>query len=188
MTAPYAAPPAWDWPGDAPPTASTDPVDWRVEAFVAGAGTLFLAIAGVIAGLLWDTAAPKLSVAKLAASSSATFRAQIGADAWFLLVTALVGAAAAVVMCLVVRRPGPGTAVALAAGGLLGSFVADRVGFLAERHATVSALQALGVQAGGDLVSEIDFRVRALGVVVAWPLVGLAVLGLFIGIDALRRH
>jgi hypothetical protein len=183
---PYGSgPPAWGWPV-APPRR--DPVDWRVEGFIAVVGTLFLAISGAIAGLLWDGAAPKLSIQKLAASSDAVFHAQIGADAWFLLVTVLVGLVTAIVLCAVAGRPGPGVAVALAVGGLLGSLVADRVGFVAERHVTVGGLHALGVHAGGDLVSEIDFRVRALGVVVGWPLVALAVLGIFVGIDALRRH
>jgi len=188
MTQPYGAPPqAWGWPPAPAPAPAHERIDWQVETFVAVVGTVYLAMCGAIAGLLWDGAAPKLSIHQLAASSDATFHAQIGADAWFLLVTVLVGLVSAMVFCLVVRRPGPGAAVALGVGGLIASFVADGVGFVAERHVTVNGLHALGVHAGGDLVSEIDFRVRALGVVTGWPLVALAVLGIYIGIDALRR-
>jgi hypothetical protein len=170
------------------PAGPADRVDWALELIVAVAGTLFVAVTGAVAGLLWDAAAPKLSFAAINASSSGAYRPQIGADAWFLLVTVLVGVVTAVALCLLVRRPGPGAAVALGLGGLLGAFVADRVGFVAERHMTTSGLHALGVQATGELVSLLDFRVRALGVVAGWPLTALAVLGIFLGIGALRRR
>jgi len=165
-----------------------EPVDWPAEAVVAVLGTVYLAIAGAIAGLLWDAAAPKLSFRDLAASASATFHPQIGADAWFLLVTVLVGLVSSVALCLVVRRPGPGAAIALAVGGLLGAFVADRVGFMAERHQAIVGLRAVGFPATGDLVTQVDFRVRALGVVAGWPLVALVVLGIFVAIDVARRR
>jgi len=190
MSDPVGAPPYgvsghWAWP--AQPIRS-DPVNWQSEAVIAVVGTLFLAIAGAVAGLWWDAAAPKLSYRALAASADATFHPQLGADAWFLLVTVVVGFVSAVVFCLAVRRPGPGTAIALGAGGLLASFVADRVGFVAERHAAVTGLHAFGFPTTGDVVAQVDFRVRALGVVVGWPLVALAVMGIFIGIDALLRR
>jgi hypothetical protein len=188
--APYGVVPArqsWAaWP-PAPPQPA-DPVNWTSEAVVAVVGTLFLALSGAVAGLLWDAAAPKLSFQALAASADQTFRPQIGADAWFLLVTVLVGLVTAVALCLFVRRPGPGAAVALGAGGLLGAFVADRVGFLAERQAAVTGLHAIGFPATGDIVTQVDFRVHALGVVAGWPLVALAVLGIFVGIDAALRR
>lgn len=189
---PYGVPPQqwgpdapWGWPPPAPAHAA-DPVDWTAEGFVAVVGTLFLAISGAVAGLLWDAAAPKLSFPALSASADAVFKPQVGADAWFLLVTVLVGLVTSVAFCLVVRRPGPGAAVALAVGGLLGAFVADRVGFIAERHVALSGLHAIGFPSTGDIVTQVDFRVRALGVVAGWPLVALAVLGIFIGINALR--
>lgn len=192
---PYGVTPPGSY-GVTPPYGTVPPahpgpverVDWALELIVAVAGTLFLAVSGAVAGLLWDAAAPKLSFRAIEASSSAAYRPQIGADAWFLLVTVLVGVVTAVALCLVVRRPGPGAAVALGLGGLLGAFIADRVGFVAERHMTTSGLHALGVQATGELVSLLDFRVRALGVVAGWPLAALAVLGIFLGIDALRRR
>lgn len=178
--------PAWAWPP--PQSVPADPINWATEGLIALVGTIFLAIAGAVAGLLWDAAAPKLSFRALAASADQTFRPQIGADAWFLLVTVLVGLVTAVAFCLAIRRPGPGAAVGLAVGGLLGALVADRVGFVAERHAAVAGLHAIGYRATGDLVTQVDFRVHALGVIAAWPLVALAVLGIFVGIDALRRR
>lgn len=190
MTAPQPAPWAHPAYGSTPAFPySSDPVRWPHEALVAVVGTLFLALSGAVAGLLWDGVAPKLSFADLAASADQTFRPHIGADAWFLLVTVLAGLVTAVGLCVVVRRPGPGAAVALGVGGLLGALVADRVGFVAERHAAVVGLHSVGFPATGDLVTQVDFRVHALGVIAGWPLAGLAVLGVFIGIDAmLRRH
>ena len=182
---PWSPPPGWGWPAPPPPP---DPINWASEGIIAVLGTVFLALSGAIAGLLWDAVAPKLSFRALAASADQTFRPQIGADAWFLLVTMLVGLVTATVFCLVVRRPGPGVAVGLAVGGLLGALVADRVGFVAERDAAVAGLHAIGLRAAGDLVTQVDFRVHALGVIAAWPLVALAVLGVFVGIDALRRR
>jgi hypothetical protein len=167
---------------------SYDPVNWAHEAVVAVAGTLLLALSGAVVGLLWDAAAPKLSFAALAANADQVFRPQIGADAWFLLVTVLAGLVTATVLCLAVRRPGPGAAVALGAGGLLGALVADRVGFVAERHAAVVGLHSVGFPSTGDLVTQVDFRVHALGVIAGWPLAALAVLGVFVGIDALLRR
>jgi len=181
----WSSPPGWAWPAPAP---ARDPINWATEGIVAALGTLFLALSGAIAGLLWDAAAPKVSFPALAASADQAFRPQIGADAWFLLVTMLVGLVTAVGFCLVVRRPGPGVAIGLAAGGLLGALVADRVGFVAEHDVAVAGLHAIGFRATGDLVTQVDFRVHALGVIAAWPLVALAVLGVFVGIDALRRR
>jgi hypothetical protein len=170
------------------PHTPPEPIDWRSETYTAVVGTLFLAFAGAVAGLIWHAVSPKLSVAQLAQSSDATFRAHIGSDAWFLLITVLVAILSATVLCVIVRRPGPGAAVALGAGGLLAAFVADRVGYVAERPTSTSALHALGLHPHGGLLQDlVDFKVRATGVMVGWPLASLAVLGIFLGIGALRR-
>jgi hypothetical protein len=177
VTGAYGAPAGdpstpWHWAAPMPPKP-LEPVDWRAEGVTAVVGTLLLAVSGALAGLLWVAMSPKLSVARLAAGSDATFRAQVGADAWFIVATVLVSVV---------------TAVALGLGGLAASFVADRVGFLDQRGSTTTALHALGAHVGGDVVAEIDFRVRALGVVAAGPLAALVVLGVFLAVDALRRH
>jgi len=191
---PYAGPrqpSSWGQPayGTTPQAPRTyDPVNWPVELVVAVVGTIFVTLSGAVAGLLWDGVAPKLSFPALAASADQTFRPHIGADVWFLLVTVLAGVVTATALCVAVRRPGPGAAVALGVGGLLGALVADRVGFVAERHAAVTGLHSIGFPATGDLVTQVDFRVHALGVIAGWPLAALAVLGIFIGIDALVRR
>jgi hypothetical protein len=165
-----------------------EPVDWSAEAVTAVVGTVFLAFAGAVAGLFWHAVSPRVSAARLAASSDATFRAHIGADAWFLLVTVLAAIVSTTILCIVVRRPGPGAAVALGAGGLLAAFVADRVGYVADRPPSSTTLAALGLDPHNALLHDLlEFKVRAAGVVAAWPLTSLAVLGIFLGVAALRR-
>jgi hypothetical protein len=128
-----------------------------------------------------------MSIPRLVAQSDAVFRAEVGADAWFLIVTLLAGAIAAVVVCWLFGEVGPGAALGLGVGGICASLVADRVGFLAERASTTTALQAFGLHPGGSVLAEIDFRVRAVGVLTAWPLSSMLVLGLAVAFDAWRR-
>ena len=166
-------------------------VRWDAELTVAGWITVFVTVAGGAAGLVWAALAPKLSNDALKAGSYATFRAQSGADAWFLIVSLVAGAICAFVVCAVFGQRGPGAAIGLGVGGLLAALVADRIGYVNEHHSTSGALQALGLHPGGhapgDVVAEIDFRVRALGVLTAWSLVAMLVLGVAIAIEASRR-
>ena len=148
---------------------------------------IYTVLVGGVAGLVWAAVAPKLSVPALAAGSDATFRAQVGADAWFLLIAALAGVVCTLMAVAFVGEPGPAVAVALTVGGLLAAVVADRIGYLSERGATTAALRAIGAHPDGSLISEIDFRVRALGVLTIWPIASLAVIGLVMAINAARR-
>lgn len=157
--------------------------EWRTAAWIA----VFVTLAGGVVGLIWAALAPKLSIARLAAASDATFRAQAGADAWFLIVALVAGVVSAIVVCWVFGQRGPGAGIGLGFGGVLGSLVADRIGYLAEHSSTSAALQALGLHPGGAVVAEIDFRVRALGVLTAWSLMSMVVLGVAVAIEASRR-
>jgi hypothetical protein len=148
---------------------------------------IYTVLVGGAAGLVWAALAPKLSVPALVAGSDATFRAQVGADAWFLLVGALAGVLCTLMALAFAGEPGPAVAIALAVGGLIAALVADRIGYLSERGATSHALHAIGAHPGGSLISEIDFRVRALGVLTVWPIASLAVVGLVMAINAARR-
>jgi hypothetical protein len=173
---------AYAAPADLLP-AATGPGDKATALLTA----VYAVLLGPAAGLVWAAVAPKLSVPALAAGSDATFRAQIGADAWFLLVGALAGALCALLAALALGEPGPHVAAGLAVGGLAAAFVADRVAYLSERGATSHALHAIGAHPGGALISELDFRIRALGVLTVWPIASLAVVGLVIAINASRR-
>ena len=173
---------------DNPYVVRTDLLPARAGRNELAAGLLAAVYAialGPVAGLVWAAVAPKVSIAALRAGSSVTFQAQIGADAWFLLVGGAAGAVLALVAVALAGEPGPGVTLGLATGGLIAAFVADRVGYLSERTATKHAL--LGAHPSGDVLSEIDFRIRALGVLTVWPLVSLVVIGLVIAINASRR-
>ena len=154
---------------------------------IAALTTVYVALLGPVVGLIWAALAPKVSIPAIAAGANAAFHAQVGADVWFLIVGGIAGVLTAVAAIAVVREAGPGLAVGLAFGGSLAAVIADRVGFLTEQHATTTALRALGAAPDGSTISEIDFRVRALGVLTAWPLASLVVLGIVIAVGAARR-
>jgi hypothetical protein len=179
-----------DWDNPYVTDADVRPMDpgvgWELEFVSAAWITVFVTVVGGAAGLIWSALAPKLSIERLAAQSDATFRAQAGADAWFLIVALAAGVVCAVVVCGVFGQRGPGAAIGLGLGGALASLVADRIGFLAEHSSTSAALQALGLHPAGSVVAEIDFRVRALGVLTAWSLASMLALGVAIAIDASR--
>lgn len=160
---------------------------WQLELAAASWVTVFVTVAGGAVGLIWSALAPKLSIARLAAQSDATFRAQAGADAWFLIVAGVAGLLCAVVVCGPFGQRGPGAALGLGLGGGLGSLVADRIGYLSEHGSTSAALQALGLHPAGSVVAEIDFRVRALGVLTAWSLMSMLALGVAVAIESSRR-
>lgn len=135
---------------------------------------VLLALAAPLVGLLWAHVAPKLDIAPLLNNSSVPYRAQVGDDAWFLLLTALAGAATGWVASAV-SRGGPGMLLGLAVGGGAAAAVAARVGFLAERGRTLAALRAQGITPRAELLNLVDFKVRALGVAAAWPIAAVAV-------------
>ena len=159
--------------------------DHRNELVTGVLVAMYAVVLGPVAGLVWAALAPKVSIPALRAGSGATFQAQIGADAWFLLVGGLAGVVVALVAVGFAGEPGPGLVVGATVGGLTAAFVADRIGYLSELSATKHAL--LGAHPSGAVISEIDFRLRALGVVTVWPLASLVVVGLVIAISASRR-
>jgi len=173
----------------APTTASADVLPQRPapEVAVALLTAIYVALLGPAAGLVWAAAAPKLSIPALVANSDAVFHAQIGADAWFLLVGGIAGGLSALIAWLVVRDETPGLAIGLAVGGIVAALIADRVGYLHERGATTRALEAIGAHPTGSAISEIDFRIRALGVLTVWALAALVVLGIIMALRSARR-
>ena len=149
---------------------------------------VYVTLAGAVVGLVWAAVAPKLSKSALLNVSGAMFHPQIGADAWFLIVGGLAGIACAIVAVLVLGEPGPGVVAGLGVGGLAAAFVADRVGYLAQLHDStqmaVAAFRSLGLAPD---VGQLEFRVRALGVLTVWPIASLAVVGLVLAVGAWRR-
>lgn len=168
-----------DWhvtvPQAAHPWTPPEPVvRWPNDVWVFGVTTALVVVFGAVAGLVWAAVAPKLAIAAVLAGHEEPFRAQIGADAWFLLVTSLAGVLTALV-ALLLRADGPATTAALGLGGTAAAFVADRVGYLTQHADVLHALRALGLDPQQVALDVVDFRLRALGVVVAWPIAALLV-------------
>lgn len=136
----------------------------------------YVVLSGPIVGLLWSAAGPKLNLFRALRGSAEAWRAEAGADVHFGLLCIGAGAICAAVAILL-RMDGPGVIAGLAAGGLGAAFVANRVGYLFNRGDTLHLLRSHSVSL--KLLSQfgIDpfFKLRALGVVVAWPMAALIV-------------
>src|SRR4051794_4815894 len=194
MTTDPWQPPDWHvsvtGPLPTPPPSSSEPA-WRGrhDAAALAITTVLIGLSGSLVGLLWSHAAPKLSrqsIAGIVAGSETPFRVQIGADAWFLLLSALAGVVCALV-ALLLRGRGPGVVLGLALGGGAAAVIAARVGFLAQRDHTRAAMHALGIAPHAQAFDILDFKVRAIGVIVAWPLAALIVHTLSLMVRSLRR-
>jgi hypothetical protein len=136
----------------------------------------YVILTGPIVGLLWSAASPKLDLFRALGGSGGAWRAEAGADVHFGLLCVAAGAVCAAVAVLL-RMDGPGVIAGLAAGGLGAAFVADRVGYLVNRGDTLDLLRSRSVSLQTLAHYGIDpfFKVRALGVVVAWPMAALIV-------------
>jgi hypothetical protein len=156
-----------------PPEDWEAPLQWPHDGYVALLTGVLVVLLGPPVGLLWSNLAPKLALAKVVAGAEGPFKSMVGADAWFLLVSALAGVLCAVV-AVAARGDGPGVVVGLAVGGLAAAFIADRVGYLAARGHTLKVIHDLGLTPGQFQI-DVFFKVRALGVLVAWPLASVVV-------------
>jgi hypothetical protein len=180
-----------DWhvtvPRTAQPWSPPEPaVSWPHDGWVFGVVTALVAVLGAAAGLVWSALAPKMSIAAVLAGHEEPFRAQIGADAWFLLVTTLAGVLTALVAVLL-RADGPAATAALGLGGTAAAFVAARVGYLTQHADVLRALRALGYDPQAVALEVVDFRLRALGVVVAWPIAAMLVHTCAVALRSRRR-
>lgn len=149
---------------------------WRQELRDFLLIAVYVVLSGPIVGLLWSASGPKLELFRALHGSGQAWRAEVGADVhfglWCIAAGALCGAVAALL-----RMDGPAVIAGLAAGGLGAAVVADRVGYLLNRGDTLDLLHSHSVSL--RLLSQfgIDpfFKLRALGVVVAWPMAALVV-------------
>lgn len=157
------------------PWATPEPsLRWPQDGLVFLVTSLYVTLFGAVTGLVWAAVAPKLSVAGVVAGHESPFRAQIGADVWFLLVGASAGVLTAAV-ALLLGADGPSASAGLGVGGFAAAFVADRVGWLTQHGDLLDALRALQLDPAHINLGLLDFRVRALGVLVAWPLAAIVV-------------
>jgi hypothetical protein len=151
------------------------------------AATLVIAVLGVPAGLLWTTVAPRTTYviaggkALLGDPESQTL---IAADGWFAVLTAVAGLVCGVGAYTLAGRYGEiGLISALGVGGAAAGLVAWRVGGLVGRSAFQHQLHT--ARDGTTVKNALDLH--AAGVVIAWPLVGIVLFGLFEALDLARR-
>lgn len=157
----------------APAGAAALPV--RQEAREALLVTLAGLVLGVVLGLLWLWLAPRIP---LYTDGKAVFlkhpegEEAVGADGTFVLLGLAVGAVFATAVFLARRRGGIGLVVGLAAGGVLGSLLAWRLGvWLGPTSDLVAHARAVGKGHGFDGPLEL----RAKGALLAWPFAALLV-------------
>lgn len=188
MTSPWqsgqtpAAPPA-DRPEARPETTVHSWWDLARGDVIAGAVVLGVCLlVGAAAGAVWYAVAP--DIPKIVVDHVEYLRpqapqeAEIARDGWFAVIGVVVGLVLAVLAFWKGRKHGIGTAVGLGLGGLLGSYLAYKVG------------AALGPDTfGSDLLKRdgrIEFdeplRLHAMGVLYLWPMASLVLyLCLFAG-------
>lgn len=145
---------------------------------------LAIAVAGVLAGLLWSLAAPRppyvvTKQGPLLADPST--QALIAADGWFAVITGALGLACGALGYAVSRngRPVP-VVVGLAAGGLLGAHLALLVG----QAVNLGAASVTASGASASLVAG-PLELTARGVLYAWPTLAA---GLFFGLEAVAGY
>ena len=156
---------------------------WRQELRDFLLTALYVFLAGPIVGLLWSAAGPKTDLLSALGGSGVAWKAEIGADVHFALLCVGAGVICAAI-AIALRREGPGAVAGLAIGGLGAAFVADRIGYLLNRADTLELLRAHNVSLSLLDRFGIDpfFKLRALGVVVVWPVAALVAHGIAVAI------
>ena len=157
------------------PVPPAEPVmHWPADGWDFVLTTLFVVLSGPLIGLVWAAVGPELPLLPVLSGSGSAYRNEVGADFHFLLLSAAAGLLCAAV-AVALRRDGPGVLLGLVVGGFGAALVADRVAYLAERGDTLDTLAHLQVSLATLHRYGIDpfFKVRALGVLVAWPLAAL---------------
>lgn len=177
MSVEESQPPEWHVtvPGSLSAGTAPEPlVRWPHDAREFAFTTVLVVLAGPLVGLLWAAVGPELPLAPALTGSASAYRSEVGADFHFLLLTAAAGLLSAAV-AVAVRRDGPGVLLGLVVGGLGAAIVADRVAYLVHRGDTLETLRQLGVSLSLLEKFGVDpfFKVRALAVLVAWPMAAL---------------
>lgn len=126
-----------------------------------------MVLAGLVLGLVWYLAAPRLSfridssrnIVPLGAVES---EALIGADGWFAALAGLAGIVAGLACWWWRAVRGPAVAVGLAAGGVLGGLVMSLIGHLLGHGPSAAQLRQVGavVQAPLELRSKVALIVE----------------------------
>jgi hypothetical protein len=163
------------------PANSTNWIDWRAEIITAVVLAIFVALLGSAVGLIWHAVAPHVDVHAAINNPEEKTRALMGDDLWLGLLGLIAGVVCVVLVIVVVPESfdGPGALVGLVVGGFLAMYVADRVGYLVSGSSLRTTLNAAfpdaSPQGVGTVVRLLDFKVRAMAVMVSWPVASLLV-------------
>jgi hypothetical protein len=160
---------------------------WPADGWDFALTALYVVLAGPLVGLIWSSVGPALPLG-LVLNGKGSFGNQVGADFNFLVLGGVAGLLCAAV-AVALRRDGPGALLGLVVGGLGASVVADRVAYLAERGQTLDTLRQVHVSLATLDRFGIDpfFKVRALGVLVAWPMAALVLFTIAVAIRGRPR-
>ncbi|MFJ7133270.1 AAA family ATPase [Streptomyces fungicidicus] len=151
----------------------------KTEMREAAVTAVAVALGGVLLGVLWWWLAPRVPlVGDVVGDDWVVFLKDsegeqgIGVDGTFTLLSLAFGAVSALVVFLVRRRGGVPLVVALAAGGLLGSVLAWRLGvWLGPAQDVVAQARS----AGKGVTFDAPLRLSAKGALLAWPFAALVV-------------
>lgn len=146
---------------------------------------LVLAALAVPAGLLWSWLSPRAPyqvTGEGTVLADPSTQALIAADGWFAVITAGLGLVCGALGWLIGRRTPVAMLLALCAGGVLGAFLVRWIGSTFTLGAVTVAAAAPGTKVVAGTLS-----LKASGVMVAWPLVGVAMFGLLEGMHGYRE-
>ncbi|MEU3101774.1 AAA family ATPase [Streptomyces griseoflavus] len=136
-----------------------------------------VALGGLLLGVMWWWLAPRVPlVGEVAGDNWAVYLKDsegeqgIGVDGTFTLLALGFGAVSALVVFLVRRRGGVPLVVALAAGGLLASVLAWRLGVWL---GPAQDVMAQARSAGKGVTFDAPLQLSAKGALLAWPFAGL---------------
>ncbi len=147
----------------------------RAEILTGVVCAVAMAAAGLLLGLLWAAAAPRLDVRAAIDGSELAFGAQAGADVYFAMICGVGGLAGGAFAFWRGRNGGWPVPVGLALGGIAGSVLASWIG-----HGLRSArvIAQLPHEAGDLAVQLVDFRLRSSGFLLVLPSVSLFTLAI----------
>ncbi|MET8140226.1 hypothetical protein ABZU32_07955 [Sphaerisporangium sp. NPDC005288] len=153
-----------------------------------GLTVVVLALLGIAAGFLWSALAPRTPYVVTKTGpvlADPTTQSLIAADGWFAVITGGAGLACGIVAYLVARKGRPLALLAgLAAGGMLAGWLALSVG----TSIGGSIIQAAAVPGSASVGATVNvLSVTARGVLLAWPLVAVAVFGIIESVDGYRE-
>ena len=151
----------------------------KTELREAAVTTVVVALAGVLLGLLWEWLAPKVPLVGDVVNGSwvvylkdSEGEQAVGVDGTFTLLALAFGAVSAAAVFAWRRRGGVPLVVALTVGGLLGSFLAWRLGMWLGPGSDVLA-HAKSV--GKGVTFSAPLKLGAKGALLAWSLAALVV-------------